>query len=167
MTFCLTRKRSWTSEQLIKAVEISFSVRNVLKLLGLREAGGNYDQVKKYIHELGLNTEHFRGMGWNKGLTGLGKPFIPTSKILIKNSTFQSYKLKNRLFSEKLKPEHCEKCGWNKKANSGHLPLELHHVNGNRHDNRIENLLILCPNCHSLEPRYRGRNIQKKKARVA
>ncbi|MGB4076287.1 MAG: HNH endonuclease [Minisyncoccia bacterium] len=38
------------------------------------------------------------------------------------------------------------------------MPVELDHVNGDRHDNRIENLRILCPNCHSLKPTHRGRN---------
>ncbi|MDE1988391.1 MAG: HNH endonuclease, partial [Patescibacteria group bacterium] len=44
------------------------------------------------------------------------------------------------------------------------LPLELDHINGDRHDNRLENLRILCPNCHSLKPTHRGRNMNKHKA---
>jgi hypothetical protein len=37
------------------------------------------------------------------------------------------------------------------------LPLELHHVNGDRHDNRVENLQLVCPNCHSITPNWGGR----------
>ena len=70
------RKRSWTYEQLKEAVKISYSLRNVLKLLGLVEAGGNYDQIKKYIKEYGLDASHFTGRAWNKGMRGMGKPFI-------------------------------------------------------------------------------------------
>lgn len=153
----LMRKRSWTEKQLRQAVKNSLSLRQVLNKLGLREAGGNYEQVKKYIKELKLDDKHFKGRGWNKGLRGIGKPLIPLEKILVKNSSFQSFKLKKRLFAANLKPQHCEECGWAKKTPDGYLPLELDHINGDRHDNRLENLRILCPNCHSLKPTYRGR----------
>ena len=151
------KKRIWTEIQLKKAVKNSFSYRQVLSKLGLREAGGNYEQIKKYIKEYQLDSRHFKGRGWNLGMRGIGIPRIPLEKILIKNSYFQSFKLKNRLFKIGLKSKKCEECGWAKKAESGHLPLELDHINGNRHDNRLENLRILCPNCHSLKPTYRSR----------
>jgi hypothetical protein len=155
------RKRSWTKEQLKKAVITSFSYRKVLSMLGLREAGGNYAQIKKYITEYGLNTEHFKGKGWNAGFEGGYKPRVSLKEVLIKGSDIQSFKLKKRLFKEKLKPQHCEECGWKKKTPDGRLPLELHHINGNGKDNRLKNLIILCPNCHSLKSNYRGRNIKK------
>lgn len=41
------------------------------------------------------------------------------------------------------------------------LPLELHHINGNHYDNRLENLQILCPNCHAIQPGNAGANIGK------
>lgn len=161
------RKRSWTEEQLKKAVKNSFSYRQVLSKIGLQEAGGNYEQIKKYIKEYKLEIKHFKGRGWNLGLRGIGKPRIPLEKILIKNSDFQSYKLKKRLFAAGLKPKHCEECDWAEKTPDGYLPLELDHINGDRHDNRIENLRILCPNCHSLKSTHRGRNRRPKNADVA
>lgn len=151
------KQRSWSEKQLILAVKTCFSYRQVIKKLGLRPAGGNYDQIKKYIKELNLKTSHFKGKGWNLGLKGIGKPRISLDKILVKNSFFQSFKLKKRLFVAKLKPEYCEECGWAKKSSGGYLPLELDHINGDHHDNRLENLRILCPNCHSLKPTHRGR----------
>ena len=93
----------------------------------------------------------------------LGKPRLELKNILVKNSNFQSYKLKKRLFAAKIKLKHCEECGWNKEAIDGRLPLELDHINGDSRDNRIENLRVLCPNCHSLKATHRGRNIKKKK----
>ncbi|NQV13800.1 MAG: HNH endonuclease [Parcubacteria group bacterium] len=154
------RKRTWTKSQLIKAVASSKSYRQVLLKLSLRQAGGNYSQLKKYIKEYKLNTSHFKGRGWNKGNKLPFLPKIDLKDILIKNSTFQSYKLKKRLFQEGIKPLQCEECGWAKRTKNGRLPLELHHVNGSAHDNRLQNLKILCPNCHSLKPNYRGRNIK-------
>jgi len=133
------------------------SYRQVIKKLGLRPTGGNYSQIKKYIRENKLDTNHFKGRGWNAGLHGIGKALIPLEKILVINSTFQSYKLKKRLFAAKLKPQYCEQCGWAEKTETGYLPLELDHINGDHSDNRIENLRILCPNCHSLTPHHRGR----------
>lgn len=156
------KRRSWTSEQLKEAVKNSLSFRQVLAGLGLREAGGNYAQVHKYVKEYNLDISHFKGRGWNKGLHFPFKPKTPLEDILTENSAFQSYKLKNRLFREGLKPQYCEECGWAQITADGYLPLELDHINGNRYDNRLENLRILCPNCHSLKPTHRGRNRKKK-----
>ncbi len=85
-------------------------------------------------------------------------PFIKLTEILVENSTYQSFKLKKRLFSARLKKPSCEECGWAQVSIDGRIPLELDHINGNRHDNRIENLRVLCPNCHSLKPTHRGMN---------
>ena len=78
-------------------------------------------------------------------------------EILIKGSTYQSYKLKKRLIKEGLKKQCCECCGlttWRQQP----IPLELHHINGDNKDNRIENLQLLCPNCHAMTKNYRGLN---------
>lgn len=128
----------------------------------MKQAGGNYTQVSKYLKEYAINTEHFKGKGWNKGLSGIGKPRLPLEEILVADNTYQSYKLKKRLSAAKLKSPCCEECGWAKQSDDGRLPLELDHINGNNSDNRLENLRILCPNCHSLKPTHRGRNRKNK-----
>lgn len=152
------RKRSWTEEDLRDAAKRARSTRQLLSFLGLVEAGGNYAQIKKYLQEYKIDTSHFLGMGWNRGNLGYYRPTIPLNDILIKGSTYQSYKLKQRLFREGLKPKICEECGWSKMTTNGRLPLELDHINGDRADNRLDNLRILCPNCHSLKPTHRGLN---------
>lgn len=160
--FTVGRIRSWQKDDLVEAVKVATSFRQVLKRLGLVEAGGNYEQIKKFVHEAKLDISHFTGKGWKKGLEVPREPLIPLEKILVAHSRFQSFKLKRRLFKEGLRIAKCEMCGWAQKALDGRIPLELDHINGDRYDNRIENLRILCPNCHSLQPTHRGRNKQRR-----
>ena len=154
-------KRSWTEKQLKEAVVNSRSIRQILRGLGLKEAGGNYRQIKKYLKMYKISTEHLKGKGWSKGAKGIRRPQISLRKILIKNSSFQSFKLKKRLIADGLMEPKCQECGWSEKSKDGRLPLELDHINGDSHDNRLENLRILCPNCHSLKPTHRGSNTKK------
>ena len=78
----------------------------------------------------------------------------------------QSHLLKKKLWDEGLKPRECEQCGWCVYSLDRRLPLELEHINGDHYDNRIENLEILCPNCHALRLTSGGW-ITKDRARVA
>lgn len=160
------KARKWTDEQLIAAVASSTSVRQVLDKLGLRAAGGNYTYVQKKIIEAEIQTSHFKGKAWNKGLKLGAKYRTPLDKILVQKSEFQSFKLKRRLFAEGLKLPKCELCGWCERSLDGRVPVELDHINGDRNDNRLENLRVLCPNCHSLTPTHRGKNIRANHARV-
>lgn len=153
----MPKRRSWTDEQLLNAVRESRSYRNVLILLELVPAGGNYEQIKRRITELEISTEHFTGMGWNVGLQFVPNPAKPLKQLLVKDSRTQSFVLKKRLFLEGLKTPKCELCGWAEVSIDGRTPVELDHINGDHYDNRIENLRILCPNCHSLQPTHRGR----------
>lgn len=54
----------------------------------------------------------------------------------------------------------CAKCGWGEKnIYTNTIPLEIEHIDGNYKNNNEENLLVLCPNCHSLTPTYKGANL--------
>jgi DNA-binding CsgD family transcriptional regulator len=81
----------------------------------------------------------------------------PTEEIFAIGPLRNRANLKRRLISEGLKPPICATCGiaeWHGQR----LTLALHHINGERLDNRIDNLELLCPNCHSLTDTYSGRN---------
>lgn len=152
------RKRKWSEDQLRIEAKKATSIRQLLSFLGLKEAGGNYKQIAKYLKYYQVDTLHFSGQTWNKGLRGIGKPIRKLEEVLVKGSFIQSYQLKKRLFLAGLKPQHCELCSWAKQTDDGRLPLELDHINGDNMDNRLVNLRILCPNCHSLQSTHRGRN---------
>jgi hypothetical protein len=73
------------------------------------------------------------------------------------------FHLKRRLLADGLKQRLCEACGvseWRGRP----LPLELHHINGDPNDHRLENLALLCPNCHAQTPNWGGRNARRKAA---
>lgn len=156
------RKRSWTDEQLFTAVQKSKSYRQVLRHLGLREAGGNYVHIGRYIAEKKLDVSHFTGQGWNVGMQFRPRSEIPLDQVMVEGSIYQTHLLKPRLFKANLKKPECEICGWAQYSANGRLPLELDHINGEPTDNRLENLRILCPNCHSLQPTHRGMNKKRK-----
>lgn len=157
-----TRAR-WNDADLRSAIVESRSYAQVIRKLGLVPAGGNYVQVQRRVLDLDLDTSHFTGMGWNKGKIFDPAPALPLEKVLVAGREVSSHRLKKRLFREGLKHEACELCGWAERSPDGRIPLELDHINGDRTDNRLENLRVLCPNCHSLQPTHRGLNQRRAK----
>ena len=149
-----------TKEEFENAARKSYSIAGMCRMLGLKPCGGNYRLMHNVIKKYGLNISHFTGQGWNTKLQF--KPFEekPLNEILINNSTFQSYKLKKRLIKESLKQHVCDNCSLSEWQGVP-IPLELHHINGGNKDNRLENIQLLCPNCHALTESYRGRNKRK------
>ena len=145
----------YTKEIMEAACSGAKSIAQVCRNLGLKPVGGNYKTVKNNLEKFGIDTSHFTGQRWNKGLKFFEKTaIIPLEDILKPNVKYSSSVLRERLIACGLKQPICEVCGYTEN-------LELHHINGDHYDNRIENLQILCPNCHAKTDNYRGRNTTK------
>ena len=155
-------KNNINKEELQNIVKESLSIADICRKLNIRPCGGNYKTINKKLKLWNIDTTHFTGAAWNVGTRF--KPFgikKDLKDILIENSTYTSTSyLKNRLYTEGYKDKKCEVCNlttWNNLD----IVLELDHingVNGVNNDNRIENLRIICPNCHSQTTNFRGRN---------
>ena len=148
-------------ENLTKLVKDSLSKAEVLQKLGIIVAGGNYKTLDKYVDVYGLDTSHFTGKVWNQGsrYKNFGK-VAKLSDILIENSLYTSSTgLRKKLIQQGIKSHQCEECKLVEWMGNP-IPLELDHINGKNRDNRLENLKLLCPNCHAQTPTYRGKNIK-------
>jgi hypothetical protein len=116
--------------------------------------GIHFNSFKKRALSLGCYNPNQSGKGIRKI-----SPKIPLEDIVLNNlhPHFQSFKLKCRLIQEGLKTSKCECCGiseWLDKP----ISLELHHKDGDRTNHHIENLALLCPNCHSQTETFRSKN---------
>lgn len=153
-------KRKRNNEKLVEALKTCRSIRQALIQAGLAPYGGNYVTARRLIRELNIDTSHMTGQGWNRGdIMGLSlRNTIPLEQILVAASTYtNTSQLRSRLINSGIKKAACEVCGlttWN----GDKISLELNHINGDRSDHRIENLQVLCPNCHAQTDTYRGRN---------
>jgi hypothetical protein len=148
--------RRYTDEDLIEAVRVEGTVHGVLRRLGYNPSGGMYRSVVAQIRKLDLDTSHFVGRSWARGRSRPSWRVKPLNELLVKGSTTRSGHIRTKLIAAGLKPAHCERCGLSEWQGEK-LPLHLDHVNGDHTDNRLENLRILCPNCHSLTDTWCGR----------
>ena len=148
-------KVKYTKELMESAIKDSYSIAEVCRKVGLKPVGSNYKTIKSKIELYNLDISHFTGQAWNKGKNFSEETVrLPLNEILQEGVIYCSDTLKKRLIKQGLKENRCELCH----ISGEEVGLELHHINGNHYDNRIENLQILCPNCHSKTPNFRNRN---------
>ena len=145
-----------SDSEIVEASKNSKSAMAAAASLGIQ-----YGTYKRHAIRLGVFTTNQSG-------AGLSKPILDDRKmdlndILSGNQPqYQSNKLRQRLLKEGVKEHKFEACGITEWL--GHpAPLELDHIDGNRHNHKLENLRLLCPNCHSQTDTYRGKNIRMPK----
>ncbi|MFL5738852.1 MAG: HNH endonuclease signature motif containing protein [Flavisolibacter sp.] len=127
------------------------------------QLGMNYKTLCFHAKRLSCFAPNQCGKGTKKAPS---KKPSPLEEILNgKKLTYQSNKLKIRILKEKVRSHRCEHCGL-KMWQGRKIPLELHHRDGNKYNNKLDNLMLLCPNCHALTDNYRARNIRNLSAPV-
>jgi len=150
-------KREKAVCELIK-VKNNFS--EVAKELNLSVGSNTYLEFKKIAKKYGLDTTHFnRNRKSNQYKNSLKEEDIFKKESLIASSRISRY-----LFKFGIKERVCERCGrveWEGEP----IPLQVHHIDGDRTNNSVENLQILCPNCHALTDNYCGKNAKKRTAK--
>lgn len=157
-------RKPYSDDQIKDAVKSSRSIAEVLRKLGLRDLGGNYRTIKNHINRLGLDTSHFTGQLWSKGKSkdkdSINSGAFSLEDIFSNKVRVRSSSLKERLIKAGLKERQCEGCK-RTEWEGFPIPLELHHKDGNHNNNSLDNLQILCPNCHARTESYRGRGVSK------
>lgn len=157
--------RALTYEHLEPIVRGAKSYARVLAKLELPDAGRPLVVISERIRALGIDTRHFTGRAWNRGATAATNPILrragqktatPNELVFIANSPYlKSVGVVRRLLDMGWSYQ-CDECGiasWRGRK----LTLHLEHINGIHNDHRLENLRLLCPNCHSQTETYGNR----------
>ena len=142
-------------KELQQLVSESISASEIMRKLGYTANRGNSLQgLKEYLEENNIDISHFKGRSHGTSKTEK----YSLEEILVKNSTYSNMtRLKERILKAGLLEYKCCECSistWNNKS----IVLQLDHINGDNRDNRIENLRLLCPNCHSQTETFCGKN---------
>jgi len=141
---------SHSNDELAQAVAASISMAEVLRRLGIKQAGGSQAHMARRIRSLGLDTTHFRRQAHNKGKPSPNRahPELVLRMLPTGSGRIRTPQLRRALIAMGV-PETCAECGrdpvWRRKP----LRLIIDHRNGDWLDNRLENLRFLCPNCHA------------------
>lgn len=142
-----------TKEEYQEILKDCMTIADFCRAINIKPTGGNYRRVYDLINKYELDISHLQGLHWKLGKKVQGYKHLNMDEILIENSPYKNtIHLKKRLIRLHIKEPICEICGYTD-------TVELHHINGNPTDNRLENLQILCPNCHAKTNNYRGKNI--------
>ena len=115
------------------------------------------ETLNKYLIQMGIE---YKGNQSGKGRTKNYKNKWTLEEYLQNSSDIQTNKVKKKILEEGIKEHKCECCGLTTWLNQP-IPLELHHIDGDRTNNKIENYQLLCPNCHAFTDSYRGKNSRK------
>ena len=146
---------SCTDDQVREAFQESRSMADLLRRVGLVARGDNYRIMRRRLQSLGLDPSKLAGQSWSRGRTAP----MQLEQMLVKGRHRAGPLLIQRLLAAGIFERVCAGCDLTEWLGEP-IPLELDHINGDHLDNRIDNLRLLCPNCHAQTDTYRGRNVR-------
>lgn len=142
----------FTKEEIEQFAKESYSYAELARKCGYDDHSGSYlSVIKDMVNQLNLDISHFTFQGWNKDNFDYSR-FVYGKKIRSVNMFDAIIALRGR---------KCECCGleeWMGKP----IPLEAHHKDGDELNSTLENLQLLCPNCHAMTDTYKGKNIKNR-----
>lgn len=144
-------------EKLASAISVSRSKLEVLTFLGLRAAGGNYKQLSVWADRHGLTLPS--GVGNHQTKQARLSNILPDELVFCENSQYRNRSALKKRLRKVWTSWVCASCGIGEEWNGLPLVLQLEHRNGVWNDNRLDNLCLLCPNCHSQTPTFAGRKL--------
>ncbi len=147
------RRKSWDDSKLTSAVAKAETLSDVLREFGMATGSGNYKSINKAIARLGIDTSHLIGRG-----SGRGGNARTDAEVFCENSTYSRHGLLRRLLAKGVS-EECAVCGVGGEWQGKPLRLQVDHINGVNNDHRLENLRVMCPNCHSQTATWGGKNV--------
>ena len=148
-----------TDEQFTKIILESSSCIEAMKKLGFTCCAGNARlTVKRRIKELNIDITHWDDNTKNARIA----TEQPHEEYFAKNTTHGGRNMRLRILKYNLLEYKCAKCGNTGEWLGQELILQIDHINGDHHDNRLENLRFLCPNCHTQTDTFAGKNVKRK-----
>lgn len=147
-------------QKLEQIVKESFTYSDVLRKFKLSITGGNQNTLRFYIKKFNISVDHFNSKQFLLESKYRGKRTY--EEIFCINSEASGEVAKNYILKSKLMEYKCKECGNDGSWNGKPITLQLEHINGNNRDHRIENLIFLCPNCHSQTNTYGSKNRKRK-----
>lgn len=154
-------RRKYTEEMLTEVVARSTSVADVLRRLGLNQAGGTHAHLSRTIKAFGIDTSHF---GQTPHSNGSDKRRRTPDQILVRlaiGSRRQKPHMLQRALIESGRRYECAICRIGSTWCGRELKLEIDHIDGDYHNNEGWNLRFLCPNCHAQTDTFAGRSKNK------
>ena len=145
------KRVKYTKEMLEQAIIGAHSLTEAIKNLGLSGKGDNFKAFRRRCEKFNIDISELES---GKYIQRYKPSKYSLEDILKEGVKFNSWALKNRLIEEGIKENKCELCGQGNEWNGMPLSLQLHHINGKHDDNRLDNLQILCPNCHTQKRKF-------------